>query len=160
VTHGGNDSYRGLRILSARGMSMSSLVQRIVLRKATIVKVLGIVFVVLVFVAPLIAIAVKKVAVARNERTMILPKMDWVIGPFGPDLQSAYEPEKDPNPAKGCRNEAGVELKWKTLAVVDKVWCLDFRKQFKADNSVGYALTYVFSAKDQEGEMLLGSDDT
>src|SRR5262249_14332574 len=97
-------------------MSMTNLVQR-VLRKGTILKVLGIVFVVLVFVAPLIAIAVKKAVVSRSKRAPIVPKLYWVIGPFGPDLKSAYEPEKDPSPAKACRNEAGVELQWQMLAV-------------------------------------------
>jgi len=139
---------------------VTTVAERVVKRKSLTLKVIGILAAVLLFVAPIIAIAVKKGWVADAERHTIIPRWYWVTGPFGPDLAKAYEPENNPDPAKVYRNEAGEELKWKAIPVVNKVWCLDFKKLFKANNAVGYALVYVFSPKEQAGVMLLGSDDT
>lgn len=93
----------------------------------------------------------------------LIPKSYWVIGPFGPGLDKAYEPEQMPDPTKPCQTPAGNELQWVVKPVIPGALCLDFRKalaQTKTDNAAAYALVYVHSPKDQAGELLLGSDDT
>ena len=101
--------------------------------------------------------------IAKADWVEVIPKSYWVIGPFGPGMDKSYEPEQQQDPTKPCKTPAGKELEWVVKPVIPGVLCLDFRKAFKqknTDDTAAYALVYVHSAKNQAGELLLGSDDT
>jgi hypothetical protein len=115
----------------------------------------------------LLLLALVGVGIWRYQRqspqwTEIIPESYWVIGPFGPGMHRAYEPEQHAEPTQTCKTPAGEELHWDLKSVIPRVKCLDFRKAFKQDtkDSVGYALVYIHSSTAGAGEMLVGSDDT
>jgi hypothetical protein len=115
------------------------------------------------FGAPAVNPNIPEIPDVVAEPKEIIPESYWVIGPFGPGLHNAFEPEKEPDPNKSCATPSGEELKWTVKSVIPGVKCLDFRKALqkpKTDDTACYALIYVHSAKNQLGEMLLGSDDT
>jgi hypothetical protein len=102
-------------------------------------------------------------AVAPGDWVEVVPESYWVIGPFGPGHEKAYEPEQQPDPARPCKTPAGKELEWVVKPIIPGALCLDFRRAFrqkKTDDTAAYALVYVHSANNQPGELLLGSDDT
>jgi hypothetical protein len=104
-----------------------------------------------------------KDAVPQADWVEIVPQSYWVIGPFGPGLNMAYEPEQQADPAKPCKTPAGEERDWVVRSIIPGAHCLDFRKALglkNTDDTGAYALVYVHSAKEQPGELLLGSDDT
>ena len=83
-----------------------------------------------------------------------------VVGPFGPDLKAAYPPEAKAEPLAtypGAR--PGELLKWQP-AQAEPSGLLNLRAVFNREGASAYALTYVYSAKEQKVEMLLGYDDT
>jgi quinoprotein glucose dehydrogenase len=83
----------------------------------------------------------------------------WVVGPFADDPQTAHPPEAKPDPtAEYPGAKAGEKLTWQ-LRQAEPTGLLSFKEPFKGDRAVGYALTYVFSAKDQKVDMLLGASD-
>jgi putative heme-binding domain-containing protein len=83
-----------------------------------------------------------------------------VVGPFGPDLNAAYPPETKPDPlATYSGAKPGDVLKWQP-AQAEPSGLLNLRAVFNRDAASAYALTYVYSPKEQKAEMLLGCDDT
>jgi hypothetical protein len=112
----------------------------------------------IVAVVPLIIIAVQ----SSGREEPVIPQSYWVIGPFGPGMHRSYEPEKNPDPARPCRTSSGEELHWFVHPVIADYDCLDFRQAFRqnTNDTVGYALVYIHSPREQGGELLLGSDDT
>jgi putative membrane-bound dehydrogenase-like protein len=84
----------------------------------------------------------------------------FVVGPFGPDLQKAYPPEQKPDPeAAYAGAKPGETLKWQP-AQAEPNGLLNLRAVFNKEQISAYALTYVYSARPQKVEMLIGSDDT
>ena len=83
-----------------------------------------------------------------------------VVGPFGPDLRTAYPPEAQPDVTAtypGTRpNET---LAWQQ-AQAEPTGLLNLTAIFHANLASAYALTYIHSPKEQNAQMLLGSDDT
>jgi hypothetical protein len=83
-----------------------------------------------------------------------------VVGPFGPDLKTAYPPEAKADPlATYPGTTPGEVLKWQP-AQAEPSGLLNLRAVFNRDNASAYALTYVYSPQGQKAEMLLGCDDT
>jgi putative membrane-bound dehydrogenase-like protein len=84
----------------------------------------------------------------------------FVVGPFGPDLAKPYPPEQKPDPeATYPGAKTGEVLKWQP-AHAEPSGLLNLRAIFNKEHISAYALTYVYSARPQKAEMLLGSDDT
>ncbi len=79
----------------------------------------------------------------------------WVVGPFGADLKASFPPENSPSP--GATYDGG-KLKWQPRQVDPKGY-LDLRAVFGRDDISAYALTYVYSPREQKVRMLCGSDD-
>lgn len=96
----------------------------------------------------------------QEQRSALVPPVYWVIGPFGPELLRAYEPELHPDPTHPCKGAQGALLHWKEVPVGEGVPCLNFHALFRKDKSSGYAMTYIRSPMEQSGFLLLGSDDT
>jgi putative heme-binding domain-containing protein len=79
----------------------------------------------------------------------------WVVGPFGDELKTAYPPEAKPDPETTYPGDK----KWQP-AQAEPSGLLNLKAIFNRDHASAYALTYVYSPKEQKAEMLLGSDDT
>jgi len=83
----------------------------------------------------------------------------WVVGPFADDPQVAHPPETKPDPGTEYPGaKAGDKLIWQ-LRQAEPTGLLSFKEPLKSDKAVGYALTYVYTAKEQKVEMLLGASD-
>jgi putative membrane-bound dehydrogenase-like protein len=79
-----------------------------------------------------------------------------VVGPFGPDLKAAYPPEGKADPLVTYAGaKPGEVLKWQP-AQAEPSGLLNLRAAFNRDGASAYALTYVYSPKEQKAEMLLG----
>src|SRR5262249_46358552 len=97
---------------------------------------------------------------AAQEALQGMPREFWVVGPFGDDLDVAYAPEKNGDPAATYPGEKpGQKLAWQQRAV-DPGGLLNLRAVFNRDHISAYALTHVYSPKEQKVQMLVGSDDT
>jgi putative membrane-bound dehydrogenase-like protein len=84
----------------------------------------------------------------------------FVVGPFGPELQQTYPPEGRADPEVTYPGqEPGQPLRWQPVQT-EPSGLLNLRALFGKDHVSAYALTYVYSAKMQKAEMLLGSDDS
>jgi putative heme-binding domain-containing protein len=82
-----------------------------------------------------------------------------VVGPFGPDLKAVYPPEAKADPlATYSGAKPGEVLKWQP-AQAEPSGLLNLRAVFNRDGASAYALTYVYSPKEEKAEMLLGCDD-
>ena len=82
-----------------------------------------------------------------------------VAGPFGNDLQTAYGPEKNADEKVTYVGEQNAKVNWKKQPTEPNGF-LNMRAAFDKDRISGYALTYVYSPKDQRATMFLGADDT
>jgi hypothetical protein len=79
-----------------------------------------------------------------------------VVGPFGPDLKAAYPPEAKADPlATYPGAKPGEVLKWQP-AQAEPSGLLNLRAALPHEGAAAYALTYVYSPKEQKAEMLLG----
>jgi putative membrane-bound dehydrogenase-like protein len=79
----------------------------------------------------------------------------WVVGPFGDDLKKEYPPEGKADPEATYPGDK----KWQP-AQAEPSGLLNLKAIFNRENASAYALTYVWSPKEQKAQMLLGSDDT
>lgn len=83
----------------------------------------------------------------------------WLVGPFAGDPKAAHPPESKPDPtAEYPGATAGEKLTWQ-LRQAEPTGLLSFKDNFKGDQVLGYALTYVYTAKDQKVDMLVGASD-
>src|SRR5262249_16331117 len=90
----------------------------------------------------------------------------WVVGPFradlqaraapevNPDVAAAYEPDRDAGLPPGAK--PGSKLTWQAQQADPKGY-LNLRSIFQRDRVAAYALTYVYSPREQTAEMLTGS---
>jgi putative membrane-bound dehydrogenase-like protein len=93
----------------------------------------------------------------------------WVIGPFTADRDTWLPLEKQTDPAVAVDadkalgsspwDKAGGKLTW-AAKQADARGYLDLRGVFNRDKFSAYALTYVYSPKEQTVKMLTGCDDT
>jgi hypothetical protein len=91
----------------------------------------------------------------------------YVCGPFpNPQdslhgragIDAVYPPEKEIDLKKKYRGVDGQDVRWR-LTKCDKNGFLDLSTFRPSDLTVGYALTYVYSARSQTLPLLVGSDD-
>jgi putative membrane-bound dehydrogenase-like protein len=90
----------------------------------------------------------------------------WVVGPFSCDFAKGYPFEKNADPGVAVEpdkdvgtspwDKAGSKLTW-AARQADPRGYLDLRAIFNRDKISAYALTYVFSPKEQKVKMLSGS---
>jgi putative heme-binding domain-containing protein len=83
----------------------------------------------------------------------------WVVGPFPGDPKAVHPPETRPDPTSSYpAAKPGEKLSWQ-LRQAEPTGMLSFKESFQSDQALGYALTYIYTAKDQKVEMLVGSSD-
>jgi putative heme-binding domain-containing protein len=80
-----------------------------------------------------------------------------VVGPFGGELKKAYPPEKDPSLTATYRGPSGKKLNWQPLQA-EANGLLNLRAVFHKDHMAAYALTHVYSPREQKVSLRTGSD--
>ncbi|MGE3806288.1 MAG: PVC-type heme-binding CxxCH protein, partial [Gemmataceae bacterium] len=80
----------------------------------------------------------------------------YAVGPFGDDLEAIYPPEKNPDPTVTYDGPKKTKLAWQPVRAASNGH-LDLRPIAKKDNASAYALTYVYSPKAQQAQLLVGS---
>ena len=81
---------------------------------------------------------------------------DSLHGRYG--LDTVYAPEQEINLKKVYRGAQGKEIHWQ-LVKSEKSGFLDLGTFHPSDLTVGYALSYIYSPRDQSLPLLIGSDD-
>src|SRR5262249_24932116 len=79
----------------------------------------------------------------------------WAVGPFGEDLKKPFAPETNTDP-KATYDRGN--LKWQPVNA-DPNGYVDLRAVSRRDHASAYALTFVYSVKEQKAKMLAGSSD-
>jgi hypothetical protein len=79
----------------------------------------------------------------------------WAAGPFGENLKQEFGPEKRPDPKATYE---GGKIAWQPLTGDPKGY-FDLKAAYGKDHASAYALTNVYSPKDQTVTMWIGSKD-